>query len=80
MLPDKEDLKKLSVEELAFFLSPSSDVVKELKSRGVLRTKNIVGELGEYYAIKLYNKIDNNFFEYAKKLQIYCLPAKQQKM
>lgn len=79
MLPDKEDLEKLSVEELAFFLSPSSDVVKELKSRGVLRTKNIVGELGEYYAIKLYNKIDNNFFEYAKKLPNLLLASETTK-
>ena len=42
------DLKKLSVEQIAKLISPSSDAFLELKDRGVLRTKNIVGELGEY--------------------------------
>jgi len=40
-------------------ISPSSDVVKELKNRKIIRTKNIVGEIGEYYAIKFYNKLKN---------------------
>ena len=51
-------MKKLSIEELAKLISPSSEAVQELKRRGVLRTKNTVGELGEHYAIELYNKID----------------------
>ena len=51
------DLTKLKDEELIELISPSSDVIKELKSRNILRTKNIVGELGEYYAIKYYNRL-----------------------
>ena len=47
--------KDLSVTELAKLISPSSDAFLELKDRGVLRTKNIVGELGEYFAIDYYN-------------------------
>ena len=37
------DYKKLSTSELAKLLSPSSEAFLELKRRGVLRTKNIVG-------------------------------------
>ena len=29
-------------------MSPSSEAFSELKDRGVLKTKNLVGELGEY--------------------------------
>jgi hypothetical protein len=47
--------KDLSVTELAKLISPSSDAFLELKDRGALRTKNIVGELGEYFAIDHYN-------------------------
>ena len=32
-----------------------SMAIKELKHRGVIRTNNVVGELGEYLAIELYN-------------------------
>tara|TARA_B100001989_G_C24500839_1_gene444796 strand:+ start:806 stop:1297 length:492 start_codon:yes stop_codon:yes gene_type:complete len=46
----------LSISELAKLISPSSEAFLELKRRGVLRTKNIVGELGEYYAIEHYTK------------------------
>ena len=49
------DLQKLKVEELAKLISPSSQAYVELKRRNVLRTKNVVGELGEYYAINFYN-------------------------
>ncbi len=49
------DYKKLNTQELARLLSPSSDAYLELKERGVLRTKNVVGELGEHYAIEFYN-------------------------
>ena len=48
------NIKELSVKELAKLLSPSSDAYVELKRREVLRTKNIVGELGEYYAVDFY--------------------------
>ena len=49
------EYKKLSVQELAKLISPSSDAHLELKDRGILRTKNVVGELGEYYAVDFYN-------------------------
>lgn len=44
----------LTVSELAKLISPSSQAFQELKDRGILRTKNVVGELGEYYAIEFY--------------------------
>jgi hypothetical protein len=53
------DLKNLKVIELAKLISPSSAAYIELKKRNVLRTKNVVGELGEYYAIDFYNKTPN---------------------
>ena len=62
------DIKSLTVEELLKLISPSSDVIQELKRREVLRTKNTVGEIGEYYAIKFYNKIDTNKYNAKKKL------------
>ena len=43
------DIEKLSVRELVKLLSPNSEVQKELRNRGVLRTKNIVGDIGEYF-------------------------------
>jgi len=49
------NIKKLSINELAKLISPSSDAYVELKERGVLRTKNVVGELGEHYAVDFYN-------------------------
>jgi len=33
-----------------------SSCIKELKSRKIIRTKNVLGELGEYIAIDFYNK------------------------
>ena len=51
-----KDLEKLSVEELAKLISPNSDVRKELKKRGVTRTNNVIGELGEYYIVQYYKK------------------------
>lgn len=53
------DLQKLKVEELAKLISPSSQAYVELKRRNVLRTKNVVGELGEYYAINFFNNTPN---------------------
>ena len=64
----KDNLTDLSVEELLQLISPSSDVIQELKRRKVLRTKNIVGELGEYYAIKFYNKVDKKIYNIKRKL------------
>ena len=65
---NKDNLTSLSVEELVQLISPSSDVIQELKRRNVLRTKNIVGELGEYFAIKFYNKVDKKVYKIKKKL------------
>ena len=50
------DLERLSVEELVRLISPGSDVHKELRRRGILRTKNTTGELGEYFVVDYYNK------------------------
>ena len=49
------DIESLSIEELAELISPSSAAYKELQRRNVLRTKNVVGELGEYYVIDYFN-------------------------
>ena len=49
-------LDRFSTEDLAKMISPSSEAFLELKKRGVLRTKNVVGELGEFYAVDFYNK------------------------
>ena len=48
------DFKKLSIEQLIKMISPSSEVVLELKRRGVVRSRNTVGDLGEYYTIETY--------------------------
>ena len=50
------DYSKLNISELAKLISPDSNAYKELQKRNVLRSKNVVGELGEYYAIDFYNK------------------------
>ena len=73
------DLKKLSVEDLLKLISPSSEVIQELRRRDVLRTKNIGGEVGEYYAIKFYNKVDINLYEVSKKLPNLTLAGKTTK-
>ncbi|WP_019680669.1 hypothetical protein [Ruminococcus flavefaciens] len=46
------DLSKLSDGEI---ISMYSSIIKELKSRKIIRTKNVLGELGEYLAIQYYN-------------------------
>ena len=46
--------KELSVSDLAKLISPNSEAFQELKYREILRTKNVVGELGEFYAIEFY--------------------------
>ena len=53
------DVTKLSVEELLKLISPNSDIHQELKSRGVIRTKNLVGEIGEYYVKEIFNNTSN---------------------
>lgn len=36
-----------------------SDIIKELKDREVIRTNNVIGDLGEYLAIQYYNNTPN---------------------
>ena len=46
-------IQELSTEEI---IELYSSVIKELKSREVIRTNNVVGDLGEYLAINYYNE------------------------
>ena len=48
------DFRELSVEQLVKMISPSSEVILELRRRGVVRSRNTVGDIGEYYAINTY--------------------------
>lgn len=48
-----EDLKKLDDSEL---ISLYGKFISELKNRNIIRTKNIVGDLGEKFAIDYYSK------------------------
>lgn len=50
------DLKKLSTEEI---IGLYPEIIKELKRRDVIQTKNLVGEIGEFLAISHYNKTAN---------------------
>lgn len=50
------DLTEFSTEEL---IQIYSGVIKELKSRDVIRTNNVIGEVGEFLAIKYYNDTPN---------------------
>lgn len=46
------ELQNLNVHEL---IEVYSESVKELKKRGILRTKNVAGEIGEFFVIEKYN-------------------------
>ncbi len=50
------DLKTLNNEDL---IQLYPDLITELKQRGIIRTNNIVGELGEYFAVKIFNETTN---------------------
>ena len=50
------DLDKLSIEEI-IKLYPK--ILKELKNRNVIQSKNLIGEIGEFLAISYYNKDPN---------------------
>ena len=69
------DYKNLSTEELFKIISPSSPPRQELKKRGVIRTANIVGEIGEFYTKKFFNKIDKKIYTTTKKLPNLTLAA-----
>ncbi len=47
------DLSKMSNTEIVQLYSES---IKELKYRGILRTNNVIGELGEYLAIDIFTR------------------------
>lgn len=47
------DMMKLSNRDL---IELYGNTIKELKTREIIRTKNIVGDLGEYLAIDYYCK------------------------
>lgn len=49
----KIDLKTITDEQL---IQLYPDLILELKERKIIRTKNIVGELGEYFAVKIFNE------------------------
>ena len=44
---------------IAELISLYSQTIKELKRRGVLRTKNVIGELGEYLVLEHYDRDPN---------------------
>ena len=50
------DLKNLNDKDL---IQLYPDLIEELKSRNIIRTNNIVGELGEYFAVKIFNETTN---------------------
>jgi hypothetical protein len=47
------NLSGLNTSEL---IQTYSGIIKQLKKRGVIRTKNLLGDLGEYLAIEHFNK------------------------
>ena len=51
-----EEIKKLNDDEL-IQLYPA--LIKELKDRKIIRTNNIVGDLGEYFSVKIFNENSN---------------------
>lgn len=48
-----DDLREKSTEEI---IQMYSMTIKELKRREIIRTNNVIGDLGEYLAIEYYNK------------------------
>ena len=46
------NLNQLNTTEL---INTYSEIIKLLKTRGVIRTKNLLGDLGEYLAIEHFN-------------------------
>ena len=50
------DINSLTTEQL---IETYSDIINQLKERGVIRTKNLIGDLGEYLAIEHFNKLPN---------------------
>lgn len=46
------DINELKTEEI---IRLYSEIIKELKYRNIIRTNNVIGDLGEYLAISYYN-------------------------
>jgi hypothetical protein len=46
------DFNKMSTTEL---INAYSDIIETLKKRGIIRTKNLIGDIGEYLAIDYFN-------------------------
>ena len=49
-------MKNLTTKDLRKLISPNSDVRRELTNRGVIRSGNIVGDIGEYYCEEFFIK------------------------
>lgn len=47
------EIKKLNTLEL---INTYSEIINILKERGVIRTKNLIGDIGEFLAIEYFNK------------------------
>lgn len=47
------DLSKMNNADIVCLYS---DAIKELKQRGILRTNNVIGDLGEYLAIETFSR------------------------
>lgn len=56
---ENSGLMELSNYSIIELISLYGETIKELRNRGVLRTKNVVGELGYYYVIDCYSKAAN---------------------
>lgn len=50
---NKDDIRAMSVDEMVTLYS---DLIKVAKERGIIRTNNFIGEIGEHLAIEYYNK------------------------
>jgi hypothetical protein len=50
------DINNFTTDQL---IETYSDIIDQLKERGVIRTKNLIGDLGEYHAIEHFNKSPN---------------------
>lgn len=53
---EDEIVEKLKVMDDTSLVSVYGYWMDELKERGMIRTKNVIGELGEYFAIKYYKE------------------------
>lgn len=50
------DFERLDDKTLIQLASPNSGIQTELRNRGIIRTKNLTGEIGEYLTINYYNQ------------------------